>query len=263
MPGLATLGVAALLPVPGATADESAEIADGTPPIPVAPPPLKVPYLGENLPLSKVLGQRATLFVNIKLDDPRTGQELAPLENLARLYGPKGLRVVAVPTDQGWFEPDTSDVIRQKAKYAYNYGGTVNAIVLDKLNVETPKQHPLYTFLVNTLPTPAGGKRIGLNYEKFLLDASGRPLRRYPRRYSAADITPDVEAILGVDEGAEELSQLKALPPETDAWQAAWREASVEARKSEYALRPSGINRSYYTGYGMDMKDSPSDLKPK
>jgi glutathione peroxidase-family protein len=39
---------------------------------------------------------------------------------------------------------------------------------------------------VNALPTPAGGARIGLNYEKFLLDHTGKPLRRYPRKYPVA-----------------------------------------------------------------------------
>jgi glutathione peroxidase len=232
--------------------------------LPPPPADITLPYLGEDVPLAKLLGSRATLIVNIKLDDPNTGADMAPMEYIGQRLGPKGLRVIGVPTDQGWFEPDTSDVVRQKAKYSYDYGGTLNAILVDKLNVEAPRQHPYYKYLVETLPTPGGGKRIGLNYEKFLLDSSGRPLRRYPRRFPLASIAPDVEAILAVEgEVPSPDEQRKALPKATAAWEAAWTEASAEAKRSEYAFRPSGINRSYYTGYGMDMKDAASDLKPK
>ena len=225
---------------------------------------MTVPYLGEEVPLSKLLGSRATLIVNIKLDDPNTGADLVQLEYLGRRLGDKGLRVIAVPTDQGWFEPDLSEQIRQKAKYSYDYGGSLSAVLVDKVNVEPPRQHPLYKYLVNALPTPAGGRRIGLNYEKFLLDSSGRPLRRYPRKYAVSSLAPDVEAILDVD-GAKPSpdAQAQALPAASAAWAAAWAEASKEASRSEYAFRPSGINRSYYTGFGPDSKDAPTDLKPK
>lgn len=227
------------------------------------PKGMTLPYLGEDVDIRKLLG-RATLVVNIKLDDPLTGPNLTGLEDLAKKLGPQGLRILAIPTDQGWFEPDTSDVIRQKAKYSYNYGGTINAILLDKVNVEPPNQHPLYNYLVNALPTPGGGARIGLNYEKILLDSEGRPLRRYPRKYAAASFADDVKALLDVEGDRPDAgAQAKALPPASAEWKQAWTDASSEARRSEYAFRPSGINRSYYTGYGMDMKTQPSDLKPE
>lgn len=246
---------------PNAHADEAAT----TPVLAAAPSPdMTVPYLGVDEPLSKLLGARATLVVNIKLDDPNTGADLVQLEYLGRRFGGNGLRVIAVPTDQGWFEPDMSEQIRQKAKYSYDYGGSLNAIIVDKINVVAPRQHPLYAYLASSLPTPAGSKQIGLNYEKFLLDSSGRPLRRYPRKYSVSSIVADVEAILAVDgEKPSPDAQAQALPPPTDAWVTAWAEAAKEATRSEYAFRPSGINRSYYTGFGSDVKDGPSDLKPK
>lgn len=39
-------------------------------------------------------------------------------------------------------------------------------------------------YLTKALPNPNGRAVISLNFEKFLLDASGRPLRRYPRKYT-------------------------------------------------------------------------------
>lgn len=249
---------------PPAGAEAAAQPAP--PPGPIEPPSLDMtlPYLNVEEPLSKLLGPRATLVVNIKLDDPNTGADLVQLEYLGRRLGSKGLRVIAVPTDQGWFEPDMSEQIRQKAKYSYDYGGSLDAIIVDKVNVEAPRQHPFYDYLVNALPTPSGGKRIGLNYEKFLLDSSGRPLRRYPRKYTVSSLAADIDAIVNVpgDKPSPD-AQAKALPPETEAWKTAWVEASKEAKRSEYAFRPSGINRSYYTGFGTDSKAAPTDLKPK
>jgi len=93
-----------------------------------------------------------------------------------------------------------------------------------------PCGHPFF----QALPTPNGYGRITLNYEKFLLDADGNPVRRYPRKYTAYDMAPDIEALLA---GRE-------LPPETLAYQKAWREAKREASKSEYSFR---YNYNYYT----------------
>ena len=47
-----------------------------------------------------------------------------------------------------------------------------------------PSAHPLFNALTQTLPTPNGYGRITLNYEKFLLDSTGKPVRRYPRKFS-------------------------------------------------------------------------------
>lgn len=43
-----------------------------------------------------------------------------------------------------------------------------------------------------------------MNYEKFLLDAKGRPLRRYPRKFSAYDFEDDIRAALKDDRLPEE-----------------------------------------------------------
>jgi hypothetical protein len=86
-------------------------------------------------------------------------------------------------------------------------------------------------------------------------------------------IAREIEAVLtakagpagadGLPTAPSAAAQAAALPAASDEWATAWEEATGEAKRSEYAFRPSGMNRSYYTGYGMDMKDEPSDNKPK
>ena len=87
--------------------------------------------------------------------------------------------------------------------------------------------------LARSLPTPNGYSRITLNYEKFLLDADGHPLRRYPRRYSPFDMENDLVAVLAG----------QPIPEETPLLQKAWLEAKREVSKSEYSFR---FNYNYY-----------------
>ena len=94
--------------------------------------------------------------------------------------------------------------------------------------------HPLYNALTKNFPTPNGYGRITLNYEKFLLDANGKPVRRYPRKFSAYDMEKDIQALLAGE----------SVPEETEAFKKSWREAKREAVKSEYAFK---YNLNYYT----------------
>ena len=98
------------------------------------------------------------------------------------------------------------------------------------------------------LPTPNGYSRITLNYEKFLLDGDGNPVRRYPRKFTAYDMLPDIQAVLNGQE----------LPEETPAFQKAWREAKREAVKSEYSFR---YNYNYYTAPDSMYKYNPDEDK--
>lgn len=47
-------------------------------------------------------------------------------------------------------------------------------------------------YLCKGLKNPNGVARITLNYEKFLLDKDGIPVRRYPRKLQAADFEQDI-----------------------------------------------------------------------
>lgn len=50
-----------------------------------------------------------------------------------------------------------------------------------------------HRYLCRGLKNPNGVARITLNYEKFLLDKDGVPVRRYPRKLEAEDFEQDVQ----------------------------------------------------------------------
>eukprot|EP00597_Dinobryon_sp_UTEXLB2267_P005590 CAMPEP_0170080412 /NCGR_PEP_ID=MMETSP0019_2-20121128/16563_1 /TAXON_ID=98059 /ORGANISM="Dinobryon sp., Strain UTEXLB2267" /LENGTH=185 /DNA_ID=CAMNT_0010294383 /DNA_START=375 /DNA_END=932 /DNA_ORIENTATION=+ len=184
----------------------------------------------------------------MKIDDPQTVLQFPDLLEIFNKYADKGLNVLAFPTEQGWFEPDDDETVRAKAKEQMNFGRYPNAVVFDKVDILGPSANPLYSALTKELATPNGYGRITLNYEKFLLDSTGHPVRRYPRKFSAYDMEPDLLALLNSE----------PLPAESPAFAKAWREASREALKSEYSFR---YNYNYYTAPDSMYKYNPVNDK--
>lgn len=194
----------------------------------------KLPYNHENLEFRQFLGKKATILFNMKIDDPQTVLQFPDLAEIYRTYKSAGLNVHAFPTEQGWFEPDDDETCRAKAKEFYTFGGDYpNSVVFDKIDILGPSSHPMYAALTKKISTPNGYGRITLNYEKFLLDANGNPVRRYPRKFTAYDMESDIKALLAD----------QPLPEESPAFKKAWREAKREVIKSEYAFR---FNYNYY-----------------
>ena len=54
--------------------------------------------------------------------------------------------------------------------------------VFDKYDLLGTKALPLYSWMTKALPNQWGVSRIVFNYERFLVDAEGQPLRRRLRR---------------------------------------------------------------------------------
>ena len=52
------------------------------------------------------------------------------------------------------------------------------------------KALPLYSWMTKALPNQWGVSRIVFNYERFLVDAEGQPLRRYPRSRARSRVSP-------------------------------------------------------------------------
>jgi len=159
-------------------------------------------------------------------------------------HSPEGLKVWIFTTEQGTFETDEDRVIRIKYSQQYGFGQSPNALIFDKIDVVGKRADPFYKFLCKTLKNPNKIARITLNFEKFLLDDSGRPIRRYPRKYTAYDMEEDVKAaVAGLP-----------LPPPSPKLIKAWRDAYVEAERSEYAFK-KGLN--YYEPLGEDQRNLP------
>jgi len=195
-----------------------------------------IPIAGKDTPLKSIVGPdaKAVLVVNIKQDDPYARKNIPSLISLASKYGPKGLVIIAIPTDQGYYEPDTSVLIRLKLNSEYGYGINPAAVLTDKMNLLGTAAHPFMRWLQGNCRTPQGLGKIQANFEKFLLDAeSGLPLRRYPRKYLPYEMINDIEAL--VVEGKH------TLPPASVLYREEWRNAIKEAETDTYRFQ-KGLN---------------------
>jgi len=121
--------------------------------------------------------------------------------------------MLGVPCNQfGWQEPGANGTeILNSLKYVRPGSGfQPNFQLTQKLEVNGENEHPLFTYLKRFCPSPlenfADVKRLNYNglktndirwnFEKFLIDSSGRPVMRYSGAYTGADIEPDVRQLL-------------------------------------------------------------------
>ena len=75
---------------------------------------MTIPVNGRQKKLSKLLGSRATIVMNVKLDDPETTAQVPALRGIVAKYAEQGLTALCFPTDQGDYEPDDSTTVRIK-----------------------------------------------------------------------------------------------------------------------------------------------------
>jgi len=176
---------------------------------------------------------KAILVVNMKQDDPIARKNIPEFISLASKFGRNGEFVVIMsPTDQGYFEPDTSALIRLKLASEYGYGINPATIVTDKLNLLGTGAHPFWRWIEGSCRAPSGLGRIQGNFEKFLIDGrTGKSLRRYPRKYQPFDIAEDIDSIM----------KGKALPPAGANWKEEWRNSDKEAERDVYRFQ-KGLN---------------------
>jgi len=127
---------------------------------------------------------------------------------------------------------DTSALIRLKLASEYGYGTNPAAILTDKVNLLGSGALPFWRWLEGSCRTPAGLGKIQANFEKFLVDGNtGRPIRRYPRKYQPYDIADDILALI----------HGKPLPPAQNNFKEEWRNAAKEAENDTYRFQ-KGLN---------------------
>eukprot|EP00581_Thalassiosira_minuscula_P018716 CAMPEP_0183713584 /NCGR_PEP_ID=MMETSP0737-20130205/8389_1 /TAXON_ID=385413 /ORGANISM="Thalassiosira miniscula, Strain CCMP1093" /LENGTH=370 /DNA_ID=CAMNT_0025942385 /DNA_START=129 /DNA_END=1241 /DNA_ORIENTATION=+ len=190
---------------------------------------------GEDGTGGTVVGNRvkAILVVNIKQDDPIARKNIPELIALSTKFGKNGdFAVIVSPTDQGYYEPDTSALLRLKVEQEYGYGSTPGTILTDKVNLLGSGADPFWRWIEGNCRTPAGLGKIQANFEKFLVDGrTGKPLRRYPRKYQPYDITDDIAAVISG----------RPLPPAQNNFKEEWRNAAKEAENDTYRFQ-KGLN---------------------
>src|SRR5688572_15424914 len=115
------------------------------------------------------------------------------LEALQRKYGGRGFTVLGFPCNQfGQQEPGDAKEIASFCKLTYD----VSFPVYGKIDVNGDSAAALYKHLKEEAPGLLGSKAIKWNFTKFLVDRSGKVVKRYAPQTKPEDLTRDIEALL-------------------------------------------------------------------
>jgi glutathione peroxidase len=137
---------------------------------------------------------KALLIVNVASKCGLTPQYTA-LQEIYDRYGDRGFAVLGFPCNQfGAQEPGTADQIEEFC--SVNYGVTFP--MFEKIDVNGPDRHPLYTELTKTADGEGHDGDIRWNFEKFLISPDGEIVARYSPMVVPDDptIIADIEANL-------------------------------------------------------------------
>jgi glutathione peroxidase len=132
------------------------------------------------------------LIVNVASRCSLTPQ-YAGLEAIYKQYRDQGFSVLGFPCNQfAHQEPGDEAAIQQFCSLSYN----VSFPMFAKVNVNGPNAHPLYQFLKSERPGILGTKSIKWNFTKFLIDRSGRVVKRFAPQSRAKRIEQAITAQL-------------------------------------------------------------------
>ena len=137
------------------------------------------------------LGKGPVLVVNVASRCGLTPQYQA-LESLQKTYGPRGLTVVGMPSDQFKQELATNEAV---AEYCSTTWG-VTFPMTEKVKVNGRNRHELYKTLVKTKDARGVAGPVMWNFEKFLVNPDGSIVRFRPTT------KPDDPAIINAIESA-------------------------------------------------------------
>lgn len=96
-------------------------------------------------------------------------------------YGPSGFAVLCIPTDQGYYEPDTSTLIRLKLRAEYGYGINPATALTDKINLLGTGAHPFMRWIQNNCRTPAGLGKIQVCVKDIIFQSLPLKILHSPR----------------------------------------------------------------------------------
>lgn len=133
------------------------------------------------------LNGKLTLMVNVASKCGLTPQYEA-LERLYRTYGPRGFAVAGFPCNQfQGQEPGTPSEIKEFCSANYD----VSFPLFEKIEVNGPGRHPLYSELTRASSRSGYTGDIRWNFEKFLVSPDGAVVARF-----APQTPPDDPAII-------------------------------------------------------------------
>lgn len=114
------------------------------------------------------------------------------LENLNKKYKDKGLVILGFPCNQ-FANQEPGDEKSISEGCVVNYGVTFQ--MFSKVDVNGDSAHPLFKYLKKELPGLLGGK-LKWNFTKFLVDASGKPVKRFAPTTQPEKIEKYLEKLL-------------------------------------------------------------------
>ncbi len=145
---------------------------------------------GEKKSMSEYSG-KVVLIVNTASECILTPQ-YEGFQKLYKKYKDAGLEILAFPCDQfAHQEPGTDEEILQFCKV--NYG--VSFPVSRKINVNGKNTDPLYKYLKKEVKTRFGTS-IKWNFTKFLVDRTGKPVKRFKPETLPEELETEIEALL-------------------------------------------------------------------
>ena len=146
---------------------------------------------GEEQPLSAYKG-KAMLVVNVASKCGFTPQYTG-LEALYRKFKDQGIVVLGFPCDQfGHQEPGDEEEIKNFCSLNYDVSFPLYA----KVDVNGANAHPLYQWLKGEKSGFLGTEGIKWNFTKFLIDRSGKVIKRYAPTDTPEKIEKDVAALV-------------------------------------------------------------------
>jgi glutathione peroxidase len=115
------------------------------------------------------------------------------LEALWRKYKDQGLVIAGFPCDQfGHQEPGDENEIKNFCSLNYEVSFPLYA----KIEVNGKNTHPLYQHLKSSAPGVLGTEAIKWNFTKFLVDKSGKVVKRYAPNDTPEAIDKDIAELL-------------------------------------------------------------------
>ncbi|PIP94161.1 MAG: glutathione peroxidase [Bdellovibrio sp. CG12_big_fil_rev_8_21_14_0_65_39_13] len=146
---------------------------------------------GSETTLEKYKGQ-VLLIVNTASKCGFTSQYKG-LEDLFKKYQDKGFQVLAFPCNQfGAQEPGDEKEIQSFCSLTYD----VSFPLFAKIDVNGDEAAPLYNFLKSNVKGLLGSETIKWNFTKFLVDSTGKPIKRYAPQTKPEDIEKDIIELL-------------------------------------------------------------------
>lgn len=146
---------------------------------------------GETVSLKQYEG-KVLLIVNVASECGFTPQ-YEGLQNLYSDLAEKGLVVLGFPCNQfGGQEPGTEEEIQGFCTGRFG----VKFPIMAKIDVNGEDADTLYEFLKDEAPGLLGTKAIKWNFTKFLIDRSGKVVKRFAPQDKPEAIRAEIEALL-------------------------------------------------------------------